>query len=228
VATATIVTTATVPATTPTVLPTDTPIPPTDTPVPPTPTPIPPTATPIPPTPTFTFTPIPTRTFTSTPIPTDTATPTFTPTPTHTSTSTPTFTPTPSPLSITTTNAGSAIFTFAGLAPGNTVSRNLNITNNGGLNFTYTLATSCTSGCSGQTGLLWTDATNGLQLVVKRGSAVIYSGPISVSSQDMGVTLGAGQSDTVTLEVSLPATVNNAYANLTTVVTFTWTATQSP
>jgi hypothetical protein len=195
--------------------PTDTPVLPTDTPVPPTNTPIPPTHTPVPPTPTNT--PVP-PTPTNTPVP---PTPTFTPIP-------PTATPTPQPLNITNSSSGFAVVSLSGMVPGNGISRPLAITNNGGPSFTYTLSTTCTAGCSGASGILWTDATNGLQLTVSRGATVIYSGPISVANQSMGLTLGPGQTDNITIQVRLPATASNAFASLTTVVTFNWTATELP
>jgi hypothetical protein len=204
-----------VPTSTP-ILPTSTPIPPTSTPVPPTSTPVPATSTPVP----ATNTPVPA---TSTPVPaTNTPVP---PTPTNTPVP-PTATATAQPLSITSSNPGFAVLSLSGMIPGDSISRPLSVSNNGGPRFGYSLSTSCTSGCSGAAGLLWTDSTNGLQLTVKRGSAVVYAGPIQVTNKDMGVTLGPSQSDNVTIQVSLPAAASNAYANLATVVTFTWTATQ--
>ena len=117
---------------------------------------------------------------------------------------------------------------MSGMVPGGSISRPYTISNNGGPSFTYALSVSCTSGCAGGAGVLWTDATNGLQLTVSRGASVIYSGAISAASNvAMGVTLGPGQSDSLTLKVSLPASASNAYAGLTTVVSFNWTATSS-
>jgi hypothetical protein len=220
--------------------PTATPLPPTSTPVPPTDTPAPPTNTPVPSstplptdTPAPTNTPVPTNTpiptATDTPIP-PTATPTNTPVPpTPTPTAIPpTATPTTQPVNITNSQAGFAVLTLSGMVPGDSISRPLATTNTGTLNFKYTLTTTCTSGCSGPSGVLWTDAANGLQLTLKRGASVIYSGPINVANQDMGVVLNAGQSDNITVQVSLPTSATNAFANLTTVVRFDWTATQFP
>lgn len=110
---------------------------------------------------------------------------------------------------------------MSNMAPGDSVTRTVNIYNSGNLAFrTYYLSTSS----DGAATALWSDATNGLQLRVRRGSAVLYDGPINVSSRDMQMALGPGGVDTLEITVSLPATAPNSMQALSQSVTFTWTA----
>ncbi len=189
------------------------------------PPPAPPTAAP-----TSAPTTVPTSAPTSAPTTAPTSVPTTAPTSAPTSAPGPTDTPVPAatpatnPISVTTTNAGFGLFTVSGMIAGDSFSQSSTVTNSGTGAFTYKLSTSCTAGC----GALWTDATNGLQLAISRGGSTIYSGPVQVSNQSMGVVLNPGQTDTLSLVVSLPSGAGNSFSTLSTTVSLIWTATSFP
>lgn len=129
-------------------------------------------------------------------------------------------------MSISSSSAGRAVFTLGGMIPGDNLTRTITMTNNGGSSLTYVLNVSCTAGCSGPAGLLWTDGANGLQLTVARGSATLYSGAVQATNVDMQIRLAPTQSDPITLIIRLPTTAGNQFAGLSSTIQLTWTAVQ--
>jgi spore coat-associated protein N len=124
-------------------------------------------------------------------------------------------------IDITTTPA-SEIFNITDMLPGDTVTRDVYVTNAGNADLTYKVNN------SGTGTLLWTDTTNGLQLTIKEGTTIYYDGPLS--SLDSNTTsdflLPEGQSDTLTFVVSLPTSADNTFQGLAETITFTFDATQ--
>jgi hypothetical protein len=120
--------------------------------------------------------------------------------------------------------------TLSAMKPGDSIVRNVTISNTGSLDATYTLATSATT-----SSVLDTDATNGLQLLVKRCDSgfttcgtTVYSGAIVTTAVSMGVTLaGSSGKDYLQLTVSLPSSAGNSFQNKSSTISFTWTATQT-
>ena len=107
------------------------------------------------------------------------------------------------------------------LVPGDTAARTVIIANTGNVGFTYTAAISATANT-----LLWSDTTNGLQVTVKRGTNVLYTGPLKNLALAASGTIAAGATDTLTYDFSFPTTADNTFQNLTQDFTVTYTATQ--
>ena len=101
---------------------------------------------------------------------------------------------------------------------GSSVSKILTASNTGTLPFTYSLTTS-----GGSTGL-WTDASKGLQLRLRRGVAVVYDGPLQVTNLPFGITLAPSGTDVIEYTVYLPLAADNLLQGLSESITFTWTA----
>jgi hypothetical protein len=98
----------------------------------------------------------------------------------------------------------------------------VNVFNGGRLPFTsYTFATAAVDAPT----LLWTDPVNGLRLRLRRGTIVLYEGPIAVRDLTLGVTLAPGGADLLELSVYLPSQAGNVVQGLTQTVSITWTAT---
>jgi len=108
---------------------------------------------------------------------------------------------------------------FGNMTAGSSVSKTLTVSNTGPLPFTYTLTTT-----GGSTGL-WTDASKGLQLRLRRGTAVVYDGPLQVTSLSFGITLAPLGTDGIEYTVYLPLAADNSLQGLSESITFTWTAT---
>lgn len=107
------------------------------------------------------------------------------------------------------------------LVPGDTMNRTVTITNTGNAGFTYTGAISATANTA-----LWTDLTNGLQVTVKRGATVLYSGALQSMALAASGTIAAGATDTLTYDFAFPSSGTNAMQGLTQDFTITYTATQ--
>lgn len=107
------------------------------------------------------------------------------------------------------------------LVPGDTANRTVTITNSGNAGFTYTASISATANT-----LLWSDTTNGLQVTVKRGAVVLYTGALKNMSLTSSGTIAAGASDTLTYDFSFPSSAGNSFQNLSQDFTVTYTATQ--
>ena len=118
-------------------------------------------------------------------------------------------------------SASASLISLTNLVPGDTANRTVTITNSGTVGFTYTTAIS-----TGTSTLLWTDTTNGLQVSVKRGATVLYSGALSGLTIAASPTIAAAGLDTLTFDFSLPVSAGNTFQGLTQTFTITYTATQ--
>jgi hypothetical protein len=137
-------------------------------------------------------------------------------------TPTATSTPTTGSVVIRTDAPATGLMTIGNLRPGACAIQNVNVFNAGRLPFTtYTLTTAAVDAPT----VLWTDTTNGLQLRVRRGTMVIYDGPLAVTDRDLGASMAPGASDALELSVCLPATAGNAAQGRSQTVSISWTAT---
>ena len=118
-------------------------------------------------------------------------------------------------------SAAASLISISDLVPGDTANRTVTITNSGNVGFTYVGAISATAATA-----LWTDVTNGLQVTVKRGAAVLYTGALKNMALAASGTIAAAGTDTLTFDFSLPATADNTFQTLTQDFTITYTATQ--
>jgi spore coat-associated protein N len=107
------------------------------------------------------------------------------------------------------------------LVPGDTANRSVTITNSGNAGFTYAASVSATANT-----LLWSDTTNGLQVTVKRGATVLFTGALKNMSLPASATVAAGGTDTLTYDFSFPTGAGNTFQNLSQDFTITYTATQ--
>ncbi len=107
------------------------------------------------------------------------------------------------------------------LVPGDTASRTVTITNTGNAPFTYAGAISATAATA-----LWTDVTNGLQVTVKRGVTVLYTGALQSMTIPASGTIAPAGTDTLTFDFSFPSTAGNTMQGLSQDFTITYTATQ--
>lgn len=121
---------------------------------------------------------------------------------------------------------------ISAMIPGDTATRTVVITNSGTLSFTYTAAIA--SNTSPDT-LLWTDTTNGLQVIVRQtdaSGAVLYPssgtapGPLKNFALPQSATVAASATSTLWMQFSLPTTAGNTFQGLTQSFTITYTATQ--
>ena len=118
-------------------------------------------------------------------------------------------------------SAAGSLVTLTNMVPGDTANRTVVITNSGNVGFTYTGAVSATASTA-----LWTDATNGLQVTVKRGATVVYTGALKNLALAASATVAAGATDTLTFDFSLPTSAGNTFQTLSQDFTITYTATQ--
>ena len=107
------------------------------------------------------------------------------------------------------------------LVPGDTANRAVTISNSGNTSFTYSASISASANT-----LLWSDTTNGLQVTVKRGAVVVYTGALKNMSLTSSGTIAAGGTDTLTYDFSFPNSAGNSFQNLSQDLTVTYTATQ--
>jgi hypothetical protein len=133
--------------------------------------------------------------------------------------------------------------TTTGFVPGDSLTRAVNLVNDGTLGLgSVTLSTAATSGS-----ILTTDTVNGLQLAVKScavawtqggttsnptytcssGERLLGSGPVVGNMALTGVnSLAAGGTDYLTFSISLPATADNTFQGKSAALGLTFTATQ--
>lgn len=116
--------------------------------------------------------------------------------------------------------AGSLV-SISNMVPGDTANRTVVITNTGNVGFTYTGAASVTASTP-----LWLDAVNGLQVSLKRGLTVLYSGALRNLALPASPTIAPAATDTLTFDFSLPTTADNTFQGLSQTFTITYTATQ--
>ena len=118
-------------------------------------------------------------------------------------------------------SAAASLISITNLVPGDTANRTVTITNSGNAGFTYVGAASATAATA-----LWTDTTNGLQVSVKRGATVLYTGALKNLAIPASGTIAPAGTDTLTFDFSLPTTADNTFQTLTQDFTITYTATQ--
>ncbi len=117
--------------------------------------------------------------------------------------------------------AGSLV-TLSNLVPGDTATRSVTLTNTGTVGFTYSISASQSNNT-----LLWSDATNGLQVTVSRGATTLYTGALkNIGALAVATAVAPGATDTVGYVFSLPASAGNTFQSLTQDLTVTYTATQ--
>lgn len=114
-----------------------------------------------------------------------------------------------------------ALVSISNLVPGDTAARTVTITNTGTAGFTYTAAAMPLSST-----LLWTDTVKGLQVEVKRGTTVLYSGALKNLAIPASSTIAPAATDTLAFLFSLPAAADNSFQGLSQTFTVTYTATQ--
>lgn len=152
--------------------------------------------------------------------------PTTTPTPAPSSTPTPTPSGTPAPaLTLATDRGATAVVTLGDLVPGDTIIRTITLKNTGSLGFKYAVSATQTAST-----LLWTDATNGLQLTVATGTGtVLYSGPIAgLGSLASATVMAPGATELLRYTFDFPAGAPDIFQSLIQDLTLVFTATQYP
>lgn len=107
------------------------------------------------------------------------------------------------------------------LVPGDTANRTVTITNTGSAPVTYVGSIGATVST-----LLWSDAANGLQVVVKRGATTLYSGALKDMWLPASGAVAAGATDTLMFDFTFPSSAGNAFQGLSQDFTVTYTATQ--
>ena len=117
-------------------------------------------------------------------------------------------------------NAGDLV-NVTNLVPGDTMNRTVTITNTGNVGFTYSASISASANT-----LLWSDTTNGLQVTVKRGATVLYTGALKNMSLAASGTIAASGTDTLTYDFTFPSGAGNSFQSLNQDFTITYTATQ--
>ncbi len=105
------------------------------------------------------------------------------------------------------------------LAPGQAVTGTVRLDNPGTVSWIYSLE------CKGGAGPLWSDATAGLQLEIRRASdqALLHRGPIAKPTGPLG-EVDAGDHVDLDVSVLLPREAPNAYQGQRIAVEFVWTA----
>jgi hypothetical protein len=114
-----------------------------------------------------------------------------------------------------------SLVSLSNMVPGDTATRTVVLTNTGNVGFTYTASATPLSAT-----VLWTDLTNGLQVSVKRGINVLYTGALKNLAIPASPTLAPAATDTLTFDFSLPTAADNSFQGLTQTFTVTYTATQ--
>jgi len=121
-------------------------------------------------------------------------------------------------------SAAGALISLAAMVPGDTATRTVTLTNTGNVGFTYSFSASQASNT-----LLWSDATNGLQVTATRGATTLYTGALkNMLGVAVTATVAAGGTDVLTYVFSLPTSAGNTFQTLTQDLTITYTATQLP
>jgi hypothetical protein len=148
--------------------------------------------------------------------------PAVTATPGATSTVPTTPTPTTGYVVVQTDAPAEGLLQLANMRPGSGVTRFVNVFNGGRATFaSYTLST----GSVGPPTPLWTDRTGGLRLRVRRGTTVLYEGPVAITNLDLRLRLEPGTTDRLELEITLPHEVGNVAQGRSQSISITWTAT---
>jgi hypothetical protein len=115
--------------------------------------------------------------------------------------------------------AGSAIFNVSNLKPGDTVNGTVTIVNTGSLAASFSLTETATTSFA---------PASDLNLAVKDGSTVVYSGPLgSLGTKALGTAAwAAGESHTFTFSVTLSADAGNGQQGKSATATYAWDSIQ--
>jgi len=115
-----------------------------------------------------------------------------------------------------------ALVTVTKLVPGDTMARTVTLTNTGDVGFTYVFSASQTANT-----VLWSDATNGLQVTATRGATTVYTGALrNMVNVAVATPIAAGATDTISYVFTLPVSAGNAFQQLSQDLDITYTATQ--
>lgn len=118
-------------------------------------------------------------------------------------------------------SAAASLVNLSNMVPGDTANRTVTISNTGTGGFTYTAAAAAVANTK-----LWSDTTNGVQVTVKRGVTILYTGALKNLAVAASPTVALSGTDTLTFDFSLPVTADNTFQTLTQDFTITYTATQ--
>jgi hypothetical protein len=118
-------------------------------------------------------------------------------------------------------SAAASLVNLSNMVPGDTANRTVTITNTGNVGFTYTASISAVANT-----LLWSDLTNGIQVTVHRGATQLYTGALKNLALAASPTVGAGGTDVLTFDFSLPVGAGNTFQTLSQDFTITYTSTQ--
>jgi hypothetical protein len=117
-------------------------------------------------------------------------------------------------------SAPGALANVGRLVPGDTVARQVTLTNDGAVPFTYTIGTDHLANTA-----LWTGLGLGLQVSVHRAGALLYSGPLGAMADVPGsITLAPGAHDPLVFVFTLPPSAGNAMQGLRQDLVITYTA----
>ena len=176
------------------------------------------------PSPAPTSSPTPTPSPSASPAPSNSSAPFISPAPAPTPTPAPSATPAPT-LAISTDRGATAVVNVGDLVPGDSMVRTISVQNSGSLAFRYTVSATATAST-----LLWTDPSDGLQLLVETtGGAALYAGPVSGLAAMAGpTTLAPGTTETLRYTFSFPATAPNGFQGLLQDLTLVFDAVEFP
>jgi spore coat-associated protein N len=118
-------------------------------------------------------------------------------------------------------SAAASLVNLSNMVPGDTANRTVTITNTGNVGFTFTASISAVANT-----LLWSDTTNGIQVTVKRGATVLFTGALKNLALAASPTVGAAGTDVLTFDFSLPVSAGNTFQTLSQDFTITYTSTQ--
>jgi hypothetical protein len=118
-------------------------------------------------------------------------------------------------------SAAASLVNLSNMVPGDTANRTVTISNTGNASFTYTAAISAVANTK-----LWSDTTNGIQVTVKRGAAILYTGALKNLALAASPTVAASGTDALTFDFSLPVGADNTFQTLNQDFTITYTGTQ--
>ena len=126
---------------------------------------------------------------------------------------------------MSTDRGATAIVDVGDLVPGDSMVRTITVRNSGSLPFRYTVSATATAST-----LLWTDTSEGLQLLVETtGGAPLYAGPVSGLAAMAGPTpLAPGTTETLRYTFSFPASAPNSFQGLLQDLTLVFDAVEFP
>ncbi len=132
-----------------------------------------------------------------------------------------------------TTQPTAAVVTYAGMAPGDQVTRPLTVTNAGSLALTYTMTTTVTADSGmGLANVLTTTIKSGVTNCSNTGWAssgtLLTNSALASAAIASARTLTAGANEVLCFHVTLPLTTTNGYQQASTTVAFVFNASSDP